>query len=471
MRKLRERFMPTLSESRTLLGLALPVIIVQVGMMAMGVVDSLMVGRVSPAALAAVALGNLYFWGLSAFGIGVLMALDPVVAQAVGARDEPAVTRAVQRGMLLAVGLSVPSSLLFLTAEPILALLGQPADVVPVAGGYAVRVMPAVFPFYAFLVLRQSLQAMKRMRPIVVAIILANLLNVALNWVLVFGKLGFPAMGAFGSAWATSASRWLMALGLLALAWPQLGPYLTRIRGDVVRPRPLARMLALGSPIGIQFQLEFGAFGVIALLMGRLGTAAVAAHQVAINLASLTFMVPLGISAAAAVLVGHGVGRGDAPEARSAARAALTWGAGFMALMAVLFLALPGELVGLYTPDREVLALGSALVSLAGLFQVFDGIQVVSAGILRGTGETRPPMLINVLGFWLVGIPVSLALAFGAGLGPRGLWWGLVAGLAAVAGLLLLRVRVRLGERLERVVIDEIGEERQAVGRGSEGRG
>jgi MATE family multidrug resistance protein len=218
--------------------------------------------------------------------------------------------------------------------------------------------------------------------------------------------------------------------------------------------RPLARMALLGGPIGVQWQLEYGVFAVVALMMGWLGTAAMAGHQIAINLASLTFMVPLGVSAAAAVLVGQAVGRGDAGEARGAARAALWCGVGFMAVSAVVLLAIPEALARMYTRDAGVLAVAGVLIPIAGVFQVFDGTQVVGSGILRGIGDTRAPMVVNLLGFWLIGLPVSLWLGFRTPLGPAGLWWGLVAGLAAVAVFLLLRIRTRMRRELARVVID-----------------
>ena len=439
---------------RELFTLALPVVVVQVGLMTMGVVDSIMVGHISAAALAGVALGNVYFFAAVVFGMGALLAIDPVVSQAVGAHDDRAVGRAVQRGVLLALVLSLPASLLAGTVGPVLAAMGQPADVVPIAAGYVIREIPGIFPFYAFTVFRQTLQALGRMRPIVTVIVLANLANVFLNWVLIYGRVGFPELGVNGSAWATTIARWLMLVGIVALAWGSLGRYLRALLPESLSPAPLGRMLALGAPIGVHMQLEFGVFGVVGLLMGRLGTESVAAHQVALNLASLTFMVPLGVSAAATVLVGRAVGRGDEPGVRRAARASLTVGTAFMACTAVLFLFAPGLLAGLYSRDAAVLGLAAALIPLAGVFQVFDGIQAVSSGILRGLADTRTPMLIGLLGFWVVGLPISLWLGFRTSLGAVGLWWGLVAGLAAVALLLLIRVRVRLGRALHRVVID-----------------
>jgi MATE family multidrug resistance protein len=423
-------------------------------MMAMGVVDTIMVGHISAQALAAVALGNLYFFSLAVFAMGTLMVLDPIVAQAVGARDRPAIARAVQRGVLMAGLLTLPATLLLTVAAPVFTLARQPAEVIPLAAAYALRSVPGTFPFLLFIVFRQSLQAMGRTVPIVAAIVAANLANAALNWVLIFGHLGFPAMGVVGSAWATSVSRALLVVVLWLAARRELVPLLFPLRREVWQLTPLGRMLRLGLPIGAQHLLEFGAFALVALMMGWLGTLQMAGHQIAINLAALTFMVPLGVGDAASVLVGQAVGRGDPGGTRGAARAALACGAAFMAATAALFLMFPEPLARLYSPDPEVIAIAAALIPIAGVFQVFDGLQAVAAGVLRGVGDTRGPMLINLLGYWVLGLPLSVFLGFVAGLGPVGLWWGLVLGLAVVATSLLIRVRSRLARTHSRVVID-----------------
>jgi MATE family multidrug resistance protein len=448
------RLLPRREDLRAMVGLATPVVIIQVGMMLMGVVDTIMVGHLSAVALAAVALGNLYFFGLGVFGMGTLMVLDPVVAQAVGARDAPAIARGIQRGVVVAILLGVPATLLLLPAEPFMTFARQPADVVPHAASYAVRLAPGVLPFFLFIVLRQSLQSMHRTAPIMVAIVVANLANAALNWVLIFGHFGAPALGVIGSAWATTISRWLLLLLLLGLTWRQLRPHLLPIRPEIRQWAPLGRMLRLGVPIGLQYTLEFGAFAFVALMMGWLGTRAMAGHQVAINLASLTFMVPLGVADAASILVGHAVGRGDLAGTRGAARAALLCGVGFMSCTAVVFLSLPGPLARLYTTDLSVLAVATGLIPLAGVFQVFDGTQVVGGGILRGLGETKVAMLTNLIGYWFFGLPVSYLLGFVVRLGPAGLWYGLVLGLAAVALVLLVRVKQALARERRRVLID-----------------
>jgi MATE family multidrug resistance protein len=438
-------------ELRPMVRLAAPVVLVQVGLMAMGVVDTIMVGRLSADALAAAALGNLYFMNVSFFAMGTLMALDPLVSQAIGAHDEPGVARAMQRGLVLALGLSLLTSLVLMSAAPVFVALRQPPELIPDASRYVWITIWSVVPFLAFVVLRQTLQAMHRVAPIVVTIVAANVANVCFNWVLIYGNLGSPAMGVAGAAWATTLSRWLMAVGLLLLAWREVRPYLLPVRVDALGVALILRMFRLGAPIGLQMTLEVSAFGLIGLLMGMLGAVELGAHQIAINLAATTFMVPLGVGAAAAVRVGRAVGGHDAFAARRAAKTALLLGVGFMCLTAVLFVAVPAPFARIFTPDKRVLAVATQLIPIAGVFQVFDGIQAVAAGVLRGIGDTRAPLVVNLFGFWLLGVPISVYLGFYTDARAIGLWWGFVAGLGAVAGFLLLRIRVRMRHELLRV--------------------
>jgi MATE family multidrug resistance protein len=384
---------PTRADTVALLRLATPIVVVQVGIMLMGVVDTVMVGRLSATALAAVAVGNIYFFAIVIFGFGVLLALDPIVAQALGAGDELAVRRGLQRGLILAAIVTLPVSLLLAVVEPVLEVVRQPAEIIPQASGYVYRVIPSVLALYAFVVVRQTLQAHRVVAPIVWTTAIANVVNGVLNYAWIYGELGFPALGVFGSAQATTVSRLFMAALLIGLGWRHLSMYLRSVAPDLLAIRPLVRMLRLGSPIGAQMVLEIGAFSTVALLMGWLGVVQVAAHQVAINVASLTFMVPLGVSSAAAVIVGHAVGTGDPAAVRRAMAAALLVGAGFMSATAVILIGAPQWLAGIYTHDPAVVALAATLLPIAGVFQVFDGLQVVSIGLLRGLGDShrRPP--------------------------------------------------------------------------------
>jgi MATE family multidrug resistance protein len=439
------------SELRATVALAIPVVFVQLGFMAMGAVDTLMVGRASAQMLAAVALGNLYFFNVSIFCIGTLMALDPIVSQALGAGDTEAVPRAMQRGLLLALGLSVFTSALLAPTPAILRVLRQPPEIIPDAAKYLQISIVGVVPFLWFAVMRQSLQAMHRVAPIVWTIVLANLMNAGLNWVFVYGHLGSPALGVAGSGVATAISRWMMMLMLLAFAWKDLKPQLTPIRRDALTWPPIRRMLAIGSPIGAQMALESAAFGAIGLLMGVLGTIEMAAHQIAITLAALTFMVPLGVGSAAAIRVGHAIGAGDAARARAAMRAAYLCGEGFMLLTAIGFLTMPALLAKAFSPDPRVIALAVTLIPIAGVFQLFDGGQAVGAGVLRGAGDTTAPLWGMLLGYWLIGVPVSWYLGFKTPLRAAGLWWGFVISLGLVAIVLFLRIRVLFSRPVRRV--------------------
>jgi len=434
-----------------------PVVFVQLGFMTMGVVDTLMVGRLSATALAAVALGNLYFFNVAIFSQGTLMALDPLVAQAIGANEKDAVSRAIQRGLLIAIMLSVLTALLLAPAAPMLRLLRQPAEIIPDAAAYARISIAGAIPYLAFVVLRQSLQAMHRVAPIVWTMIVANVTNAGLNWVFVYGHLGSPALGVAGSAIATAISRWLMTALLLMLAWRELRPALIPMRSDSWQWQPIARMLGIGLPIGAQQGLEVSAFGAIGLLMGVIGTVAMAAHQIAITLASLTFMVPLGVATAGAVRVGHAIGAGDEARARAAVRAAYICGVGFMTLTAAAFLSMPHLLSRMFTRDIEVATLASLLLPIAGVFQVFDGAQAVGAGVLRGAGDTTAPLYVMLASYWIVGVPVSAYLGFRTNLGAAGLWWGFVVSLAAVAIVLLLRIRTVFSRGLTRVRVESAG--------------
>lgn len=449
---------PTRRELRDVARLALPIVFVQVGLNFMGTVDAAMVGRVSAIDLAAVALGNFWWITIALFGAGVVMAIDPVVSQAVGAGAEDDVALGVQRGLLLALGVALFASLCFLPTEWLLRLLRQPPEVIPLAAQWVRIQIPSTLPYFLFVAVRQSLQAHHVTRPVVGAVIVGNLVNVVLNWVFIFGHLGAPALGAEGSAISTTVGRFVMTGTLVTLGWPSLRHAVRPWRPETRRWAPIGRMLRVGLPIGIHQFCEVVAFGGALALIGMLGTVPLAGHEITISLASLTYMVPLGINAAAAVLVGRAIGRGDMDGARREASAALACGVGFMACAAVALVALPVPLARAFTTDAAVVGVAAALIPIAGIFQMFDGVQGVSSGILRGAGDTRVPMLMNVLAYAVVGLPLGAWLCFGAGYGAVGMWWGLVAALVVAAAALGWRVHTHLGRDLGRLrVEDEAG--------------
>ena len=420
-------------ELRPTVSLAAPVVIAEVGWVAMQIVDIAMVGRLGPEAIGAVGVGSALFLAFSVLGMGLLLGLDTLVSQAFGARDRKQCDRWLRHGIFLALVLTLPLGLLARTAGNHLDLWGFDPDVLLLVRPYFAIVtwsLPLLLLYAAF---RRYLQAVSVVRPIMVALVTANVVNAAANWVLVFGNFGAPALGVDGAGWATCISRAYMVIVLAgAVARQGVRPW-TLIAG--VRLAGLRRILELGWPAATQAALEYGAFAAVTMLAGRLDPSTLAAHQIVINLAGLTYMVPLGIASAGAVRVGHAVGRRDPAGASAAGWTAIALGTGFMASAAAMFLAVPGAILGIFTTDRGVVEVGLALIVLVALFQVFDGLQGVTTGALRGLGDTRTPMLLNLAGHWMIGLPVGYLLCFAIGWGVVGLWIGISTGLILVGCL------------------------------------
>jgi len=436
-----------------MVALAVPVVLSELGWMAQGIVDTIMVGRLGPAAIGAVALGNAVYYTPALFGIGILLGLDTLVAQAYGRKDHDECHRWLAQGVYLACLATPPLMLLIFLASFGFAPFGITPEVAVPAAAYLRILNWGTLPLLLYAGTRRYLQGVGDVRVITLTYVAANLINWFGNWVLIYGKLGFPALGVNGSAISTLIARIFMAAAMLGFAWRYerkrghplfrhwAGPSLARIR-------ELAR---LGVPAAGQIVLEVGAWNLATLSAGWLTPVALATHQIALNYASLTYMVPLGISAAAAVSVGHAVGAGDGARARRAGWLALGLGTSFMLLAAVVFLVAPGPLIALYTRDPQVMAVGPSLLGLAAAFQICDGIQTVSTGALRGLGETRVPMLANLVGYWVLGLPLGLGLCFLLHWGIYGLWIGLLLALFIIAATLLARWRrdaARLASRM-----------------------
>lgn len=426
-----------------MVALAVPVVLSELGWMAEGIVDTIMVGKLGPAAIGAVALGNALCYTPSLFGIGLMLGLDTLVSQAFGRKDHDECHRWLAQGVYLACTLAPPLMLLIFLASFGLAPFGINVQVAIPATAYLRILCWGTLPLLLYACTRRYLQGVGEVRVITVAYVGANLLNWFGNWVLIYGKLGFPALGVNGSAISTVVARVFMAASLLGFAWRY-----ERKRGHPLFRRwaaphiaKLRELVRLGAPAAGQILLEVGAWNLATLSAGWLTPVALATHQIALNYASLTYMVPLGVSAAAAVSVGHAVGAGDYERARRAGWLALGLGTSFMLLAAAVFLLAPGPLIALYTRDPQVMAVGPALLGLAGAFQIFDGIQTVSTGALRGLGETRIPMLANLVGYWALGLPLGLTLCFVLHWGIYGLWIGLLAALIVIAVTLLIRWR------------------------------
>jgi MATE family multidrug resistance protein len=428
-------------ELAALTRLAIPVVLSELGWMAQGVVDTIMVGSLGPVSIGAVALGNALFYTPSLFGIGLLLGLDTVVAQAYGRKDFDECHRWLAQGIYLAIAITPILMILVFAASFGFARFGITPEVAKPAAAY-LRVLDwSILPLLIYGASRRYLQGVGQVRVITLTYIAANLLNWAGNWVLIYGKLGFPAMGVRGSALSTVIARILMAASLIGFAWRYerqrghplfhhwAGPQLGRIR----------QLVRLGLPAAGQITLEVGAWNVATLSAGFLNPIALATHQIAINYASITYMVPLGISAAAAVSVGHAVGAGDRARARRAGWLSLGLGTAFMVLGGIVFLVAPRPLIELYTHDPRVLAVGPSLLWIAAAFQIFDGVQTVCTGALRGLGETRAPMFANFVGYWILGLPLGLILCFVLKWGIYGMWIGLTLALIVISSILLHR--------------------------------
>jgi len=426
-----------------MVALAVPVVLSELGWMAMGVVDTMMVGRLGPAAIGAVALGNAVLYTPSIFGAGLMLGLDMLVSQAYGRKDHDECHRWLAQGVYLASMAAVPVMAGIWLASFAYTRFGIASEVAGPASAYLRLLNWGTLPLLLYAATRRYLQGVGQVRVVTVTYVLANLVNGFLNWVLIYGKLGVPALGVNGSAISTVFARVTMAAALLGFAWRyerRRGHPLIRhwAAPQVAR---LKRLLQLGAPAAGQILLEVGAWNLATLSAGYLTPVALATHQIVLNYASVTYMVPLGISAAAAVSVGHAVGAGDAARARRAGWMALALGTNFMLLAALAFLLWPRPLIELFSRDPRVLAVGPGLLGIVAAFEVFDGIQTVSTGALRGLGETQTPMWANLVGYWVLGLPLGFFLCFGLRCGIYGLWIGLTLALIVIAVVLIARWR------------------------------
>lgn len=433
-------------ELRALLGLAVPIIIAQLAHTAMGFVDTLMAGRVSAADLAAVALGNSLWVPLFLLMTGVLLATTPKVAVRFGAGEHASIGPLVRQALWLALLTGGLCGLLLWHSEPVLRLMGVDAALIPPTMGY-LQAVACGFPAVAlYHVLRCFSDGLGHTRPAMVLGILGLLLNIPLNYLFIYGKLGLPAMGGVGCGWATGLVMWAMLLGMLW--WVCWAPYYRACqvfqRYDRLQLAVQKRLLAVGLPIGIAIFAEASIFSVIALLIGGLGAEVVAGHQIALNFSSMVFMIPYSLGMAATVRVGQTLGAGQPRAARFAAGVAMASALAYACLSASSMLWLRESIAALYTHDAAVISLAASLMVYTALFQFSDAIQVTAAGALRGYQDTRVTMLLTLFAYWGIGLPVGYGLGlshwFGTPSGPAGLWQGLVVGLTCAALMLGIRL-------------------------------
>jgi MATE family multidrug resistance protein len=426
------------SELLPLLRIAGPVILAELGWMSMGIVDTIMVGPLGPAAIGAAGMGSSVFTAIAIFGMGLMLGLDTYVSQSYGAGDASACRRWLHTGVWLAI-LVAPLVMglawaLWLTLD----WWGLHPEIRPLVGSYLRVISFGAPPLLLYAACRRYLQGMHVVRPIMFALISANLVNAGANWVLIYGHLGMPALGVEGAAWATTVARIYMAAFLYIAIQRE---HRRRVDHPHVPWSPdmqrLRHLVRLGFPAASQVALEVGVFAAATALAGRLEPVSSGSHQIALNIASLAFMVPLGLASSSAVRVGHAVGAGDPRRAVRAGWTALATGGVLMAIIGVVLFVWPATLIAAFTTDRRIVEIGVGLLAIAAAFQLFDGTQAVATGVLRGIGETRMPMIVNGIGHWVLGLPVGYALCFRFAWGVFGLWVGLSIGLVITAVVLV----------------------------------
>jgi multidrug resistance protein, MATE family len=438
-----------------LLKTAVPLIIAQLAQQGIIFIDTLMAGRLGETALASIGLGGAVFGYALLIFAGVIVAVGPLVSQSQGASKPVEAGNAARHGLFLALLIGVPMTLFFWNAEPLLRLLRQPETTIELTASYLRIVAFGFTPYLCYVALRGLMEGSLHTRPVMLFSFIAVAVKLFLNYLLMFGNFGFPELGLVGAAYATLVVEFL----LLTLGLWYVGRYLweTRVFSPNFDGKTLREVLRVGVPIGLSLAFEGGMFTVVTLLMGTLGAVQLAAHQIASQSAYFTFTAPLGIANATAVRVGQAVGKGNVREVKQMGRLGVGFAALAMVSSALVYWLAPQFVIGLYinlndAANANVIPLATAFLGIAAMFQVFDGTQVAAMAALRGLKDTRIPMLISLLSYWFVGMGGGVLMAFPLGLGGRGLWFGLMLGLAVAATLLTLRFNVTMLRRLERTV-------------------
>jgi MATE family multidrug resistance protein len=428
-------------EARPMIRLATPIVLAELGWMSMGIVDTVMVGRQadSAAAIGAVSLGSILYYVVAIFGTGLMLGLDTLVSRSYGAGDLRDAHRSLINGVYLSLALAPILMAVVWLWEPLLRSLNIQASLLAQAIPYLRALNWSTLPLLLYFVFRRYLQGINLAKPVMFSLLSANVLNAVGNWVFIYGHLGFRAMGTVGSGWATCLGRVYMAAVLLLYCGYYDIRFKTGLRQVSRRPHfpRVWKLVTLGFPAATHLGLEVAIFAAATTMIGKLGAIPLASHQIALNTTSFTYMVPLGIGSAAAVRVGQAIGRRDPHAASRAGWTALVLGASFMACTALAFWLVPGYIVRIFSPDPAVVRAASRLLFVAAFFQLFDGLQAVATGALRGAGDTRTPMICSVALYWLIGLPVGYVLCFRANWGAAGVWTGLCVALILIGCALL----------------------------------
>jgi len=419
------------------------------GQVMTGVADSVMIGWTGATPLAASSFANIFFSIPLFFGIGVSYAITPLVAQAEGAHDDSSIINTLKNGALINLTTGFILVALIFSVIPFMHSMGQPEDAVTLAIPYLGIIAVSIIPTMIFQTYRQFAEGLQRTRMAMVIVVGSNLLNIALNYVLIFGKYGFPELGLNGAGWATLVARIVMAASMMLYIYygRKFQAYKSGFSIGNYSRTLISKMLHIGLPAGSQFIFEAGAFGFSAIMMGWLGTTALAAHQIAINLATISYMTTSGLGAAAAVRVGNFLGQHDRKNMRASAFSMIGMAVLLMTAWAVLFIFGRSFLPSLYIEDISVIELTASLLIIAAFFQLSDGIQVVAAGSLRGLQDVKIPSVLIFISYWVIALPLGYWLAFPLQLGAKGIWIGLSIGLALTASAMILRFN-RLSKKM-----------------------
>jgi len=428
-------------ESKQLLALAAPAIMAQFAQMSLGVIDTIMAGRYSAEALAAIAIGVSIFNPIIVFIIGIFLALSPITAQYNGQGNQQGVRQAFQRGLILSVLLAIPSSILLYNLEPILWAIGITPEVIPLANGYLQALVWGLVPLYCFFALRFCNEGMFAAKAVMYCSIAAIPFNMVFNYWFINGGLGVPAMGAVGVGWATVVVWSVMATGLFGYTFFAKRYNGYRLFNDWALPKfkHFSEIFKLGLPMGLGLGMEVALFGAVGLMIGRYSVPDIAGNQIAINISSLAYTISLGLSIAVTARVGYHIGKKDLTQARDTGLIGICFGLLISCLTASVIIIFDQQLAAMFTNDPVVSTVAVQLLAMAALFQLSDGIQVNASGALRGMKDTKVPMYICAIAYWLIGFPVGYVLAEHYGMGVTGYWVALISGLSVSAVLMTHR--------------------------------
>ena len=423
--------------------LAYPVVLSQLGHILVTVCDSIMVGHTGTLPLAAASLGNSIFTIVMVLGLGISYGITPLIAIADGRKNKRRISLLLINGAFLCTVIGILLFVVGYALSPALYYLGQPREVVQLAIPYLDILLFSLVPLMLFQALRQFAEGLSLTRQSMYISVFTNLLNFGLNYLLVFGNFGFPRMGLYGAATATLVSRILMPIlmGIYIGKSPRFAAYRQQFQKKMLSIKHMVRICKLGVPIAVQMIFEMSAFSCSALMIGWLGAKQLAAHQIAINVASVTYMMASGIAAAATIRVSNELGKNRFAEMREAGISSMVMALLFMSVMALILIFSKSFIPALYVTDPEVIKIAGSLLIIAALFQLSDGVQVAGLGALRGIEDVKTPGLISLLAYWVVGLPAGYFLCFKAGFGANGIWTGLLIGLTIAAIFLFFRFK------------------------------